>query len=78
VPETIPDHVLSRFGNPKARPQITRVYSSAAGWVDVPGKRLLTREAMAMLAQAGNSMVEARWHWHTKEFSLVRLRDTET
>ncbi|TAM70039.1 MAG: hypothetical protein EPN48_06540 [Microbacteriaceae bacterium] len=71
--ERIHPEVLVRFGAPSAKPRVIRGYTAGAGWVDMPAKPLLTAVEVNRLRAAGYSMIEARWHLHTKQISLVQL-----
>jgi hypothetical protein len=73
--EPVPEIVTRRFGRESARPHITDEYHPESGWTSVKSRQVLDFDAVEQLHASGVTLVRAKWHFHTHEFSVYRLRE---
>ena len=69
----VPEAAIRRFGNPKAHPRVTAVYSARSGWVSID-KGVITDALTEALISDGYTMVELRWHFTSKRLKLSSLK----
>ena len=72
--DEVPARVIRLFGSDKARPKVIRVYNSSAGWAPAAGTPVITWATVDALLRQGSTSAEARWHFKTRQFSILDMK----
>jgi len=72
--DEIPARVTRLFGSDKARPKVVRVYNASIGWAPAAGMPVITWGTVDELLRQGSTSVEAKWHFKTRQFSILDMK----